>query len=325
MCLQHEIGAQPRHQFERLIAAGSCDWKRPNRSQRRLGRGDRAERHAGLARPRHQFQHRGGDDAERAFGADEQLAQAIAGVVLAQPAQPVPHRAIRQHHLQPEHQVARIAVAHGVVAAGVGGEHAADLRAALRGDRQRQQAPCLGRRVLRRLQRHAGFDGHGQVERIDVADARHPGEAQHEFAAVLGRRGAADHRGVATLRHDRRPRRGAQPDHARQFVGAGGADHRRRAAAIEAPPVLGIAGGIGGIGQQAVVADHRADGVEQGCVGRNGLCPARRSSRVSVVRPRAAMLQRWTSLSGRPRRGATLRQRDAHDGCGRDQALCGGL
>ena len=43
-----------------------------------------------LARPREELQHRRGDDAERAFGADEELLQVIAGVVLAQRAQAVP-------------------------------------------------------------------------------------------------------------------------------------------------------------------------------------------------------------------------------------------
>ena len=47
---------------------------------------------------------RGGDDAERALGADEELLQVVAGVVLAQRPQPVPDAAVGQHHLEPEHQ-----------------------------------------------------------------------------------------------------------------------------------------------------------------------------------------------------------------------------
>ena len=61
-----------------------------------------------------QAQHRGRDDAERALGADEQLLHVVAGVVLAQAAQAVPDAAVGQHHLQPEHQVARVAVAQHV-------------------------------------------------------------------------------------------------------------------------------------------------------------------------------------------------------------------
>ena len=83
-------------------------------------------------------QHRGGDDAERAFGAEEQLLQVVAGVVLAQPAQAVPDAAVGQHHLETEHLLARGAVAQDVDAAGVGREVAADLAAAFCGERKRK-------------------------------------------------------------------------------------------------------------------------------------------------------------------------------------------
>ena len=158
MCRSTNVGAEPGHQFECADRGGIVRLEAAEQLQRRLRRCDGAQRDGDLARLRRQLQHRGGDDAERALGADEKLAQAVAGVVLAQPAQPVPHRAVRQHHLQPQHQVACVAVAHRVVAAGVGGQHAADLRAAFRGDRQRQQAAGLGRGNLRRLQRDAGLD-----------------------------------------------------------------------------------------------------------------------------------------------------------------------
>ena len=194
---------------------------------------------------------------------DEQLAQAIAGVVLAQPAQPVPDLAVRQHDLQPQHQVARIAVAHGVVAAGVGRQHAADLRAALGRDRQRQQAARLRRRVLRRLQRDAGLDRHGQIDRVDRPHPVQPRQAEHDLAAVLVRRGAADHRGVAALRHQRHPRRGAQPHHLGELGGVGGPHHRRRAALIQPPPILGVGRGVSGIGQQAARPDDTTDRCKQ--------------------------------------------------------------
>src|SRR5205085_4440917 len=84
-------------------------------------------------------QHRGSDDAERAFGAEKELLQVVAGVVLAQAAQPFPHAAIGQHNLQAQHLVARAAVTEHVDAAGVGGEIAADLAAAFGGERQREE------------------------------------------------------------------------------------------------------------------------------------------------------------------------------------------
>ena len=81
---------------------------------------------------------------ERALGADEELLQVVAGVVLAQRPQPVPHPAVGQHHLEPEHQVAHHAVAQHRRAAGVGREVAADGAGALGAERQREQ-PARGR------------------------------------------------------------------------------------------------------------------------------------------------------------------------------------
>ena len=47
-----------------------------------------------------ELQHRRGDDAERAFAADEQLLEVVAGIVLAQAAQPVPVRVRRRARLR---------------------------------------------------------------------------------------------------------------------------------------------------------------------------------------------------------------------------------
>ena len=153
-------------------------------------------------RLRRQFQHRGGDDAERALGADEQLAQAIAGVVLAQPAQAVPDRAVGQHDLQPQHEVAGVAVAHRVVAARVHREDAADLRGAFRADRQRQQAVLFRGGGLCGFQGDAGLDvsvmSTGSRSRMRLSRA----VLRISSAAVLVGHRAADHGGVAALRDD---------------------------------------------------------------------------------------------------------------------------
>src|SRR5581483_10255185 len=88
---------------------------------------ERAQRRGGFARPWKQLEHGGRDDAERAFRADKQLAQRIAGVVLAQRAQAIPDAPIRQHDFKSEREVTRIAVAQDIDAPGIGGEVAADL------------------------------------------------------------------------------------------------------------------------------------------------------------------------------------------------------
>ena len=49
-------------------------------------------------RRRKELQHRRGDDAERALGADEQVLEVVAGVVLAQRGETVPHAPVGQHH-----------------------------------------------------------------------------------------------------------------------------------------------------------------------------------------------------------------------------------
>ena len=55
---------------------------------------------ADAARLREELQHRRGDDAERALGADEEVLEVVAGVVLAERPEAVPDLAGGQHHLE---------------------------------------------------------------------------------------------------------------------------------------------------------------------------------------------------------------------------------
>lgn len=54
------------------------------------------------------------------LGPDQEVPQIIAGVVLAQPFQPAQHRAIGQHRLDPQTQIARIAMRQHRHPAGIG-------------------------------------------------------------------------------------------------------------------------------------------------------------------------------------------------------------
>ena len=63
------------------------------------GPGDRARRDR-----RHQPQRDRGDHAERAFGADQQLVEAVAAIVLLERRQAVVDRAVGQHRLDPRDQ-----------------------------------------------------------------------------------------------------------------------------------------------------------------------------------------------------------------------------
>ncbi len=149
--LRPEIKALPVHQLERARPAPARAFA--SASRRSAASGDGTASSAVPAPGRHWMQPQGGgrDHAQRALGPDQQVAQVIAGVVLAQPFQPVQDRAIGQHRLQPQAQVARIAVAQHVHAARIGRQHAADPRRAFRGQRQREQpARILRRRSARR-------------------------------------------------------------------------------------------------------------------------------------------------------------------------------
>jgi hypothetical protein len=72
-----------------------------------------------------------GNDAKSPLGADEQVLQVVASVVLAQAAQAIPDLAAGQHDLQTEGQFTRVAITQNLHTARVGGQIAADLAASL--------------------------------------------------------------------------------------------------------------------------------------------------------------------------------------------------
>ena len=126
--------------------------------------------------------HRRGDDAERAFGADEQVLQVVAGIVLLQLVEIVQHAAVGQHHFEAERMRARDAVGDRRGAAGIGREIAADGAGAFRRQQLRIEPVGRGRRFARALQRDAGLARHGVGDRIDLADLVEPRERQHDLA-----------------------------------------------------------------------------------------------------------------------------------------------
>ena len=142
--------------------------------------------------PREQFARRRGDDAERAFRADEQIAQVVAGVVLAQRLEAIEHAAVGQHDFEAEHEVAHHAVAQDRGAAGVGRQIAAELAGAFRAEAHRKQ-PIDRRRCRLHLRQHAaGFGDHRVVERIDACGCAACAPATARSASR--RRSASRHR-----------------------------------------------------------------------------------------------------------------------------------
>ena len=167
-------GAQLRQQLERMARGVDAD-------QRGGGVGAAAETassDAAVITP------------ERAFGADEQRFDVVAGVVLAQALEPRQHAAVRQHHLQAEHQVAHHAVAQHRRAAGIGGQIAADLAAALRTQAQGKQP------LVPRPPRPAPRPACSRPRRSSSI-ARHPSPYAVQAPQSTARSGVPDSSGVA--------------------------------------------------------------------------------------------------------------------------------
>ena len=183
------------------------------------------------------------------------MLEVVAGVVLPERRQPVPDPAVRQHHLEPEREVARIAVAQHAGAARVGGQVAADPRRPLAAEREGEQAAGLGGGFLDVGQDHPGLDGDRVVERVDLAHPVEPREAQDQLPPGPIRRGRAAEPGIAALRNDGDFLGRAQRDDAGDLFDGRRANHRRRRAAIPFPLVHQIGRHVRRLGQQAARAD----------------------------------------------------------------------
>ena len=112
---------------------------------RRIEAGDRAQCGAWRSRLGLQAQHRSSDDAERAFAADEQLLEVVAGVVLLHLVEHQEHRAIGKHHFEAENVLTGHAVADHPVAAGVGRFKPPPATALPRPSPARTESPDRGR------------------------------------------------------------------------------------------------------------------------------------------------------------------------------------
>lgn len=98
--LADELHAEIGHQLEARQQRAGRALRERQEVERRVRRFERGQRRDLRGRQRMQLHHGGRDDAERAFRADEQIAQVVAGVVLAQSAQAVPDLALRRHDLE---------------------------------------------------------------------------------------------------------------------------------------------------------------------------------------------------------------------------------
>jgi hypothetical protein len=156
---------------------------------------------------------------ERAFGADQQLVEAVAAIVLLE--------AVRPWWTEPSGSTASTPA----TSARIGPKRSTCVPPALvetsppmvrcpRAERQRESAcPCRrGSWSVARITPASAM--RIAASALDRADAVHPPQRQDQRRAVGGRRRAADHRGVAALRHQRHAdARRASRDDRRDFLG----------------------------------------------------------------------------------------------------------
>ena len=235
--LDHQAERELAHDLEAGQAGAQVLVRQAQQLDRVFQRGHGGQGRQLRLRQRIELHGGAGDHTQRAFGADEEVAQVVAGVVLAQAGQAVPDLALRRHHFQAQAELARVAVAHHLRAAGVGAQVAADGAAALRGQAQGEQETGFLALFLQALQHAAGVHGDGEVAGIEAAHLVHAREAQHHLGAAGVGGGAHHHAGVAALRHHGHARGGAGLHDGRHFGGGGRPHHGQRAAALTLAPV----------------------------------------------------------------------------------------
>ena len=226
-----ELDSEPRHQLEGRDGIAERFAHPREQGEGGCGRGQRRKCGGGGRGPREQSQGRGRHDAQSPLGADEQLLEVVARVVLAKAGELVEHATVRQHHLESQDQRAHHAVAEHGRSAGIGGDDAAQRRAAFGAERHRQQ-PTSGIGGGLQLGEHATcLGGHRVARGVDCADAAQAPERHQDLVARRPRRCATAVTRVAALWHDRDALARAEPDergHACRRVRE--SDQRRRPA-----------------------------------------------------------------------------------------------
>ena len=127
---------------------------------------------------RHQPQRDRGDDAERAFRADQQLFQIIAAIVLLERGEAAVERAIGQHRLDASDQRPHGPEPQHLRAAGIGRGETADRRRPPGTERQREAPADRQRRIVEIGQDHPRFGDRQIVIRRDQPQPVHPAQRQ---------------------------------------------------------------------------------------------------------------------------------------------------
>ena len=225
--LEHQLERIVGHQFKALdrLGAGFEEAEQLKRLHRAVGPGPG---HRPACDRRHQPKRNGSDHAQRPFGADQQLVEAVAAIVLLQARQAVMDGAVGKHRFDPGDERAHRPEAKHLGAAGIGRGEPADGAAAARTERQREAQPLVVDRVVEGFEHHPRLGHRHPRGDIDRANPVHPPKRQQQRRTVFGRGRAGAHAGIAPLRHQGDPVLGGKVDNRRDLLGRGWRKHRRR-------------------------------------------------------------------------------------------------
>ena len=242
-----------------------------------------AERARAVPGSVHQAKGSGGHHGERSLGSNDQMAQVVSDVILAQAARSIDDLARGRDVFEAENEIAGHAVAHDVDPTRIGRDDPADPARALAAEADREQAACIRCRILEMGEDAARFRHEGVADRIDGADGLHPLEGQNHRrpGVVRGRR--ARQPGMTALRNDRGSRAGGPAHQLRDLGKLAGTRQAQRLAVKTPAPVgevgrenVGVAGedvrrqGIGPVAHRldhARIDDEVLAGAHPRCVG----------------------------------------------------------
>ena len=210
--------------------------------ERRRRRVDGDPGGGGLVRLRVQPEAGGGDEPERALGADQQVAEVVAHVVLDDPAQPVRGPCRRRAPPRPRGRgrgrcrsaapttpPALVASSPPIRAEPSEASDSGNSRPAARA------AACTSASM------HAGLGDEHAVDEVEVADAVHPLERDDDRRRAGAGHLPPDEAGAAGIGHDADPRLGAERHGARRVVRRPRQQHRGRLAGEASPRLLEVA------------------------------------------------------------------------------------
>ena len=253
---------EPEPLVEEEVAALKRRRARPQRGEQLggLGGGRKRDEHGDPGpEARRQLPAHAGDDPERPLGADEQVREAVSGVVLREAREPRDDRAVGEHGFEPRHPGSRGPVPQRPRTAGIAGDDAADRA---RVPRREIESGVVVRRTSRRLQRgegRPGADRHLSERLIDLLDRVEPGERHDDL--TVPRHPATDEPGVPALGHDRGAGPSARHHHGGHLGCARGPHDESCAPHVPARVVALVPGQHLGVAQHVARADSVTEGL----------------------------------------------------------------